>query len=79
MRQECLGDYLQTKLESIASKEVVNDILAGFLQANNEEFLASVTESVLEAKESNRRLREVIENLKREHEAAMNKQREKTR
>lgn len=38
----------------------------GFLESNNQEFLESVTESILQAKENSRRLKESMEALKKD-------------
>lgn len=55
-------------MEAIASKEVVNDILVGLLQASNSEFLENITEKIFEVKSSNKKLKEVIEGMKTEKE-----------
>ena len=68
LREECIREYLEGKLEAIASKEVVNDILLGLLQASNREFLENITENILEARNSNRQLKEAIERMKAEGE-----------
>jgi hypothetical protein len=36
MREECVRDYLEEKLQQITSKEVIHDILQEFLQVNNQ-------------------------------------------
>jgi hypothetical protein len=35
MREEGLRDYLEQKLQAIASEEVVNDIIRGFIEEHN--------------------------------------------
>jgi hypothetical protein len=46
----------------------VNDILLGFIEANNKEFLENITESILEAKNHNKKLKETIESMKKDSE-----------
>jgi hypothetical protein len=79
MREHCLRDYLQDKLQAIVSKEVVNDILNAFVEANNSEFLESVAESIVESKETIKHLRESIGHMRREEEAAVGRERERVR
>lgn len=66
LREECIREYLEGKLETIASKEVVNDILVGLLKASNREFLENITENILEVRSSNKKLKETIDKMKAE-------------
>lgn len=51
----------------------------GFLQSNNQEFLESFTESILQAKENNRRLKDSIEAVKKDQELELKKERERVK
>jgi DNA gyrase/topoisomerase IV subunit B len=64
MREECVKDYLEEKLQEITSKEVIHDILQEFLQINNQEFMENISENILEAKEQNRALKKQLESTK---------------
>ena len=61
LREECVKEYLQGKLQTIAGKEVIHDIIHAFLEANNEEFLANIVDSILQVKGQNKRIRDDID------------------
>jgi hypothetical protein len=64
---ECVKEYLESKLYAITTKEVVNDIVEGFVQVNSEEFMQNIVENIMEVKNDNKLLRQEMEALKMGH------------
>ena len=64
LREEGLREYMMGRLEAITSREVISEVIDGFISSHEQEFMATIADSILEAKLQYKELKEALRKTK---------------